>query len=147
MDYSADKPPAPAKGACPACSSRAEDGALFCARCGAFLTDGNGERPQKRGAQANSTPTEGVEHGMVQLMAEIAHLQRDLLRQFRQGQALQVRQFERALQAQAQGLEKTLAHTAERVEASEQRLDIWQRWTAGLVAAVFVLLVVGSQVV
>ncbi len=147
MDYSADKPLAPAKGACPVCSSRAEDGALFCARCGAFLQDANGKSPQKRSAQANGTPTEGVEHGMVQLMAEIAHLQRDLLRQFRQGQALQVRQFERALQAQALGLEKTLAHTAERVEASEQRLDIWQRWTAGLVAAVFVLLVVGSQVV
>jgi hypothetical protein len=92
--------------------------------------------------KVNGSPHNGLEHGMVQLMGEIAHLQRDLLRQFRQGQALQVRQFERALQAQALGLEKTLAHTAERVKASEERLDVWQRWTAGLAAGVFVLLLV-----
>jgi hypothetical protein len=146
MDYSADTPLARPKAACPVCSSRTEADALFCARCGAFLGEDNGKRPQKRG-KASGIPPDDIDHGMVQLMGEIAHLQRDLLRQFRQGQALQVRQFERALQAQALGLEKTLAHTAERVEASEARLDVWRRWTAGLAAAVFVLLVIGSQIV
>ena len=84
---------------------------------------------------------------MVQLLGEITHLQRDLLRQFRQGQALQARQFERALQAQALQLEKTLEHTSQRVESSEERLQVWQKWTAGLAAAVLFLLLLASQLI
>jgi hypothetical protein len=126
---------------------------MFCAACGAFLKDENGRRPQKREAQAaviNGRPsvaTDVVEHSMVQLLGEITHLQRDLLRQFRQGQVLQARQFERALQAQALQLEKTLEHTSQRVESSEERLQVWQRWTVGLAAAVLFLLLLASQLI
>ena len=153
MDYSADTPLTPARGACPVCTTRAADGAIFCAACGAFLKDENGRRPQKRETKTvvtNGRPsvaTEVVEHSMVQLLGEITHLQRDLLRQFRQGQALQARQFEKALQAQALQLEKTLEHTSQRVESSEERLQIWQKWTAGLAAAVLFLLLLASQLI
>jgi hypothetical protein len=128
------------------------EGAIFCAACGAFLKDENGRRPKRetKTAVSNGHPALGVdavERSMVQLLGEITHLQRDLLRQFRQGQALQARQFERALQAQALQLEKTLAHTSQRVESSEARLQVWQKWTAGLAAAVLVLLVVASQLI
>jgi uncharacterized Zn finger protein (UPF0148 family) len=135
------------------CATRTDEGAIFCAACGAFLKDENGRRPQKREAKTavtNGRPsvaTDVVEHSMVQLLGEITHLQRDLLRQFRQGQALQARQFEKALQAQALQLEKTLAHTSQRVEASEERLQVWQKWTAGLAAAVLVLLIVAFQLI
>jgi len=159
MDYSADLPAAPNAGECPVCSTRAPDGALFCAACGAFLKAEDGRRPQKREARsatpngrpvATATTTtvaaEGLDFGFVQLMGEITHLQRDLLRQFRQGQALQARQFERALQAQALGLEKTLAHVDSRVQAAEERLHVWQRWSAGLGVAVVLALLAITQV-
>ena len=158
MDYSADETlAAPNKGNCPVCSTRAADGALFCAACGAFLKAEDGRRPQKRetraASAANGRPAttataaaENLDFGFVQLMGEITHLQRDLLRQFRQGQALQARQFERALQAQALGLEKTLAHVDGRVQASEERLHVWQRWSAGLGVAVVVVLLAITQV-
>jgi uncharacterized Zn finger protein (UPF0148 family) len=159
MDYSADVPAAPNKGDCPVCSTRAADGALFCAACGAFLKSEDGRRTQKREARAstaNGRPTvtatttaavpENIDFGFVQLMGEITQLQRDLLRQFRQGQALQARQFERALQAQALGLEKTLAHVDTRAQASEERLHVWQRWTAGLGVAFVVILLIATQI-
>jgi uncharacterized Zn finger protein (UPF0148 family) len=159
MDYSADVPAAPNKGACPVCNTRAADGALFCAACGAFLKSEDGRRTQKREARAttaNGRPAsttvttaaapENIDFGFVQLMGEITHLQRDLLRQFRQGQAIQARQFERALQAQALSLEKTLAHVDSRVQASEERLQIWQRWSAGLGVAVVLVLVFITQI-
>jgi hypothetical protein len=152
MDY--NNPPAAAKGVCPVCTTRATEGAIFCAACGAFLKseDGRQKKGQTRTAVANgggTSPltTATLDYSFVQLLGEITHLQRDLLRQFRQGQALQARQFERALQAQAMQLEKTLAHTAERVESSELRLQVWQRWTAGLAAAILVLLVLGAQII
>ncbi|HEV8573230.1 MAG TPA: hypothetical protein VGR43_00840 [Dehalococcoidia bacterium] len=158
MDYSADSPLPQAKGACPVCGSRPEGAALFCAACGAFLKTDDGRRPHKRvtkpaapnghPAAAIAAPVDGLDQGFIGLLGEITQLQRDLLRQFRQGQALQARQFERALQAQALQLDKTLAHAANQVQASEQRLQIWQRWTAGLAAAAVVfLLVVASQVI
>lgn len=158
MDYSADSPLAQAKGACPVCGSRSDEAALFCAGCGAFLKTDDGRPTQKRVTKsaapnghpttAIATPVDGLDHGFVGLLGEITQLQRDLLRQFRQGQALQARQFERALQAQALQLDKTLAHAAHQVQASEQRLQIWQRWTGGLAAAaVLFLLVVASQVI
>jgi len=154
MDYSDDIPAAPNLGDCPVCNTRAPQGSLFCAACGAFLKTEDGRRPQKRDARpatANGRPAtsatvaaaEGLDFGFVQLMAEITHLQRDLLRQFRQGQA---RQFERALQAQALGLEKTLAHVDSRVQASEERLHVWQRWSASLGVVVVVLLLIVTQV-
>jgi predicted nucleic acid-binding Zn ribbon protein len=159
MDYSADVPAAPNKGTCPVCSTHAPEGALFCAACGAFLKAEDGRRPHKREARATtangrpvSTTTttavapDNIDFGFVQLMGEITHLQRDLLRQFRQGQAIQARQFERALQAQALGLEKTLAHVDSRVQASEERLHMWQRWSAGLGAAVVVALLIITQI-
>jgi hypothetical protein len=152
MDYSDDTPLTPARGTCPVCATRAAAGAIFCAACGAFLKDEAGHRPKRetKTAVGNGRPsvaTDLVEHSMVQLLGEITHLQRDLLRQFRQGQALQARQFERALQAQALQLEKTLAHTTARVESSDARLQVWQKWTAGLAAAVLVLLVLASQLI
>jgi hypothetical protein len=152
MDYSSDTQLTPAKSTCPVCSTRATQGAIFCAACGAFLNDENGRRPKRepKTAVSNGHPSvsvDAVERSMVQLLGEITHLQRDLLRQFRQGQALQARQFERALQAQALQLEKTLAHTSQRVESSEARLQVWQKWTAGLAAAVLVLLVLFSQLI
>jgi hypothetical protein len=159
MDYSADVPAAPNKGDCPVCNTRAPDGALFCAACGAFLKSEDGRRTQKREARAGtangrpvSTATttaavpDSIDFGFVQLMGEITHLQRDLLRQFRQGQAIQARQFERALQAQALSLEKTLAHVDSRVQASEERLQIWQRWSAGLGVAVVLVLLFITQI-
>ena len=154
MDYSSDTPLTPARDTCSVCTNRAVDGAIFCAACGAFLKDENGRRPQKRETKTvvatNGRPsiaTDVVEHSMVQLLGEITHLQRDLLRQFRQGQALQARQFEKALQAQALQLEKTLEHTSRRVESSEERLQVWQKWTAGLAAAVLFLLLLASQLI
>jgi len=155
MDYSSDVPAAPNMGNCPVCSTRAPDGAIFCPACGAFLKTEDGRRPQKREASpaaANGRPAataaaaEDLDFGFVQLMGEITHLQRDLLRQFRQGQALQARQFERALQAQALSLEKTLAHVDARVQASEDRLHVWQRWSAGLGVAVVLVLLIVTQV-
>jgi predicted nucleic acid-binding Zn ribbon protein len=160
MDYSAEVPAAPNKGTCPVCSTNAPDGALFCAACGAFLKAEDGRRPQKRetrGSTANGRPApttttttavapDNIDFGFVQLMGEITLLQRDLLRQFRQGQAIQARQFERALQAQALSLEKTLAHVDSRVQASEERLHIWQRWSAGLGAAVVIALLIITQI-
>jgi len=153
MDY--NNPPAASKSACPVCSTNAVEGAIFCVACGAFLKseDGRQKKSQSRTAVANGGPVSAspsastLDYSFVQLLGEITHLQRDLLRQFRQGQALQARQFERALQAQALQLEKTLAHTSERVESSELRLQVWQRWTAGLAAAILVLLVLGSQLI
>ena len=153
MDYSADTPLKPVGSVCPVCATRAAEGAIFCAACGAFLKGETGRRPQKRetktaiGNGRTSLTADALEHSMVQLLGEITHLQRDLLRQFRQGQALQARQFERALQAQALQLEKTLEHTSQRVESSEARLQVWQKWTAGLAAAVLFLLVLSSQLI
>ncbi len=120
--------PAPAGSACPVCGTRGHDAALFCSRCGAYVK-GDGKSPQS------------LNFPLVHLLSEIAQLQRDLLRQFRQGHALQARQFERALQAQAQQLEKTLAHGSRQAEQSEERIQFWQRLTAGLAALVFVVLV------
>jgi len=40
-----------------------------------------------------------------------------------------------------------LAHAAGQVEASEERLLLWQRWAAGLAAAVIFVLVIAIQLV
>ena len=114
---------APTVGACPICHTAIEGGALFCPRCGVFLK-GDGASP------------EALNLPMVHLLSQVCALQGDLLRQFRQGQALQARQFQQALRLQAEQLESTLAHAARQAESQEQRLRLWLRWTAGFAAAV-----------
>jgi len=151
MAYS-DQTPATATGAaCPVCGARAEAGSLFCAACGAYLKTDDGRRTKKREtrtALANGHSGDVPEqYSLVQLLGEVAHLQRDLLKQFRQGQAVQARQFSRALEAQALQLDKALAHAAGQVEASEQRLLLWQRWAAGIAAGCVFILVVATQLV
>jgi len=149
---SADETPAAVAGsACPVCSSSTEEGSLSCAVCGAALKTEDGRRTKKREtrpAVANGHLRNGeAEYPLVQLLGEIAQLQADLQRQFRQAQAVQARQFSRALEAQASQLEKVLAHAADQVEASEQRLLLWQRWAAGLAAAVIFILVIAIQLI
>ncbi|TMB67081.1 MAG: hypothetical protein E6J43_09535 [Chloroflexi bacterium] len=149
MSYSDETPTTVAGSGCPVCGSRAQAGSLFCAACGAFLKTEDGRRTKKREtrtavANGHSADVPG-DYSLVQLLGEVAHLQRDLLKQFRQGQAVQARQFSRALEAQALQLDKALAHAAGQVEASEQRLLLWQRWAAGLAAAVVFVLVVSTQ--
>src|SRR5207247_2927421 len=85
MSYS-DETPATAAGAvCPVCGSRAEAGSLFCAACGAFLKTEDGRRTRKRDtrtavANGHSGDVPG-DYSLVQLLGEVAHLQRDLLKQ------------------------------------------------------------------
>ena len=118
--------------ACPTCASPAREGDVFCPRCGVFLHD------QPDGLGTVNLP-------IVHLLSEITTLQRELLHQFRQGQSTQARQFQRALQFQAQQLEQTLAYSTKQTESIHQRAQIWQRWAAGLAAAVFVLIIVAVQ--
>ncbi|HSP54574.1 MAG TPA: hypothetical protein VLS25_03210 [Dehalococcoidia bacterium] len=118
--------------ACPVCQSQLEDGDLFCARCGSFL---RGE---------NSSP-EALNMPVVHLLTQVCTLQKDMMRQFRSGQALQARQSQRALELQAQ-LEKTLANSTTMMESQERRLQMLVRWTAGLAAAAVGLIFIGVQV-
>ncbi len=151
MTHSDETPATVAASACPVCGARAEAGSLFCAACGAFLTTEDGRRTKKREtrtalANGHSGDVPG-DYSLVQLLGEVAHLQRDLLKQFRQGQAVQARQFSRALEAQALQLDKALAHAAGQVEASEQRLLLWQRWAAGIAAGCVFVIVLATQLV
>ena len=149
MNYSDQSPVTTTGVACPVCGSRAETGALFCAACGAFLKNEDSRRTKKtRTAVANGHSGEAPgEYSLVSLLGEVAHLQRDLLKQFRQGQAVQARQFARALEAQAVHLDKALAHAAVQIEASEQRLLLWQRWAAGIAAGCVFVIVLATQLV
>ncbi len=151
MTSSDETPASVAASPCPVCGSRTEEGSLSCTVCGAALKTEDSRRTKKREtrtAVANGHLRNGAaEYPLVQLLGEIAQLQRDLQRQFRQAQAVQARQFSRALEAQASQLEKVLAHTAGQVEASEERLLLWQRWAAGLAAAVIFILVIAIQLV
>ena len=149
MSYSDETPATSASAACPVCGSRAEAGSLFCGACGAFLKTEDSRRTKKtRTAVANGHSGEAPgDYSLVQLLGEVAHLQRDLLKQFRQGQAVQARQFSRALEAQALHLDKALSHAAAQVEASEQRLLLWQRWAAGIAAGCVFVIVLATQLV
>jgi len=108
--------------ACPVCQSPLEDGDLFCGRCGSFL----------RGD--NSSP-EALNLPVVHLLTQVCTLQKELLRQFRTGQAIQARQFQRALEVQSAQLEKTLDHATRQMESHERRLQIMVKWTAGIAAS------------
>jgi hypothetical protein len=119
--------------ACPICQSGLEDGDLFCARCGSFL----------RGD--NSSP-EALNLPVVHLLTQVCTLQKELLRQFRSGQAIQARQFQRALEVQSDQLEKTLAHATTTMESQERRLQLLVKWTAGLAASAVGLVFVAIQV-
>jgi hypothetical protein len=119
--------------ACPICQSGLEDGDLFCARCGSFL----------RGD--NSSP-EALNLPVVHLLTQVCTLQKELLRQFRSGQAIQARQFQRALEVQSDQLEKTLAHATTTMESQERRLQLLVKWTAGLAASAVGMIFVAIQV-
>jgi len=118
--------------ACPICQSALENGDLFCARCGTFL----------RGD--NSSP-EALNLPVIHLLTQVCSLQKDLLRQYRTGQALQARQFQHALKLQADQLEKTLDHAARQSESQERRLQLLVRWIAGLAAAGVAILFIAVQ--
>ena len=119
--------------ACPICQSALENGDLFCGRCGSFL----------RGD--NSSP-EALNLPVVHLLTQVCTLQKELLRQFRSGQAIQARQFQRALEVQSGQLETTLAHATTQMEAQERRLQMLVRWTTGLAASAVALVFVAIQV-
>ncbi len=106
---------------------------MFCGRCGTFLKGDNAS------ADALNLP---VAH----LLTQVCTLQKELLRQFRAGQAIQARQFQRALEVQSTQLESTLAHAAVQMEAHERRLQFFIRSTAGLAAVAMALIVVAVQV-
>ena len=113
---------------CPNCDAEDLRGARFCPHCGTGL-GGNGVAP-------------AVHAPLIKLLTEVAELQSELVRQFDQGRRVQARQFERAIAAQTASLQSTLDHHSSQAE----RLQAWQKWTAGLAAAVVFLVVVVVQV-
>jgi hypothetical protein len=114
---------------CPNCDAEDLRGARFCPHCGAGL-GGNGVAP-------------AVHAPLVRLLTEVAELQRELMRQFEKGRRSQARQFEHAIAAQSEGLQRTLEHHSRQAE----RLQSWQKWTAGLGAAVVLLTIIVVQIV
>jgi len=124
--------PAAVASVCPICQSHLDEGAPFCARCGTFLR-GDGASP------------EAINLPVVHLLSQVCALQRELLRQFRTGRALQARQFERALRVQGEELQHTLAHAAHQTESQERRLRLWLRWTGALAAAFAAVVVIAAQ--
>jgi hypothetical protein len=113
---------------CPNCDAEDLRGARFCPHCGTGLS-GNGTGP-------------AVHAPLVRLLTEVADLQRGLLREMDRGRRTHARQFERAIAAQTEALQRTLDHHSQQSE----RLQVWQRWTAGLAAAVVLLVVIAVQV-
>ncbi len=112
---------------CPNCDAEDLRGARFCPHCGAGL-NGNGTAP-------------AVHAPIVRLLTEVAELQRELLRELDKGRRLHARQFERAIAASTESLRTTLEHHSRQSE----RLTGWQKWTAGLGAAVLVLVILVIQ--
>src|SRR5439155_19833796 len=111
---------------CPVCQSRLEADAVFCGRCGTFL-------------RGESASPDALNLPVVHLLTQVCMLQKELLRQFRAGQAIQARQFQRALEVQSSQLESTLAHAAVQMETHERRLQYFIRSTAGLAALAMAL--------
>ncbi len=118
--------------ACPICQTRIENGDLFCARCGNFL----------RGD--NSSP-EALNLPVVHLLTQVCSLQKDLLHQYRTGQALQSRQFQQALRLQSEQLNVTLAHASREMESQERKLRVLVGWTGGMAAAAVALVFIAVQ--
>ena len=108
---------------CPNCDAEDLRGVRFCPHCGAGL-GGNGTAP-------------AVHAPLVRLLTEVADLQRELLRQLDKGRRSRARQFERAIAAQTESLQRTLDHHSRQSD----RLGVWQKWTTGLAAAVVLLVV------
>lgn len=114
---------------CPNCDAEGLNGARFCPHCGTGLS-GNGTAP-------------AVHAPLVRLLTEVAELQKELLHQLDKGRRSSARQFERAIEAQTEALKETLKHHS----GQSERLQAWQRWTAGLAAAVILLSVFLVQVI
>jgi hypothetical protein len=68
------------------------------------------------------------------------------VRQFRNNQALQARQLQRAMEVQASQLEMTLAHAATTMELQERRMQALVRWTAILATSASALIFIAIQV-
>ena len=113
---------------CPNCDAEDLRGARFCPHCGTGL-GGNGVGP-------------AVHAPLVRLLTEVAELQREMLRQQEKGRRSQGQQFQRAIVAQTESLQHTLEHHSRQSE----RLQAWQKWTAGLGAAVLMLVVIVVQI-
>ncbi len=113
---------------CPNCDAEDLRGARFCPHCGTGL-GGNGVGP-------------AVHAPLVRLLTEVADLQRELLRQHEKDRRGQAQQFQRAIATQAESLQHTLEHHSRQSE----RLQAWQKWTAGLGAAVLMLVVIVVQI-
>ncbi len=114
---------------CPNCDAEDLRGVRFCPHCGTGL-GGNGTAP-------------AVHAPLVRLLTEVADLQRELLRQLDKGRRTHFRQFERAIAAQTDSLQRTLEHHSRQSE----RLLAWQKWTIGLAGAVVLLVVVAVAVI
>ena len=113
---------------CPSCDAEDLRGARFCPHCGTGL-GGNGVGP-------------AVHAPLVRLLTEVADLQREMLRQQEKSRVNHARQFQRAIAAQAESLQYTLEHHSRQSE----RLQAWQKWTAGLGAAVLILVIIVVQI-
>ncbi len=113
---------------CPNCDAEDLRGARFCPHCGTGI-GGNGVGP-------------AVHAPLVRLLTEVADLQRELLRQHEKDRRGQAQQFQRAISAQAESLQHTLEHHSRQSE----RLQAWQKWTAGLGAAVLMLVIIVVQI-
>jgi len=113
---------------CPNCDAEDLRGARFCPHCGTGL-GGNGVGP-------------AVHAPLVRLLTEVADLQRELMRQHDKSRRGQSQQFQRAIAAQTESLQYTLEHHSRQSE----RLQAWQKWTAGLGAAVVLLVVAVVQI-
>ncbi len=113
---------------CPNCDAEDLRGARFCPHCGTGI-GGNGVGP-------------AVHAPLVRLLTEVADLQRELLRQHEKDRRGQAQQFQRAIATQAESLQHTLEHHSRQSE----RLQAWQRWTAGLGAAVLMLVIIVVQI-
>ncbi len=113
---------------CPNCDAEDLRGARFCPHCGTGL-GGDGVGP-------------AVHAPLVRLLTEVAELQREMLRQQEKDRRSLAQQFDRAIAAQAESLQHTLEHHSRQSE----RLQAWQKWTAGLGAAVLMLVIIVVQV-
>ncbi|MCH7578545.1 MAG: hypothetical protein IH822_12285 [Chloroflexi bacterium] len=113
---------------CPNCDAEDLRGARFCPHCGTGL-GGNGVGP-------------AVHAPLVRLLTEVADLQREMLRQQEKSRRSQGQQFQRAIAAQTESLQHTLEHHSRQSD----RLQAWQKWTAGLGAAVLMLVIIVVQI-